>query len=407
MGGLGHYALGFFENMGSSSSFSGRRSPVFLTPGVCICAISDAVCQEEVNPRHLLRMHAFIEHGCGPELGKAHPCTSRTPERGPRTKKIVLGHGPRQPVHYLRHHAQVPKKMRVRDSRQAVPQELSAALSEVLRDCNVHETMRLALQQQELLTVEDFPTLSHLDSLFSNLDAEAKETLAITDAASSVHCARLRRALDRCHAKSALEGRATQPSAALPTQASQAFSVAALQPDSWAEHLPPKLTPEAVEVMRDTFVLNYPGVLLDQDTMPSIRLLSIVHHSLKPGQRDPLDSLAAAPQPKAVSGSHGGQSHQAEAQLLSAALFDDTPEMTLQQGAVTAAWLTRVQKPFRNAWALCGAAHLHNLKAFNKKVAELCRQHFDQDLGLRSPNMQNSWQQIARWNLIWSLDDAL
>ena len=37
--------------------------------------------------------------------------------------------------------------------------------------------------------------------------------------------------------------------------------------------------------MRDTFVLNYPGVLLDQDTMPSIRLLSIVHHSLKPGQR--------------------------------------------------------------------------------------------------------------------------
>ena len=108
----------------------------------------------------------------------------------------------------------------------AAPQELSAALSEVLRDCNVHEAMRQALQQQELLTVEDFayafPTLSHLDSLFSNLEEEVKETLAITDAASSVHCARLRRALDRCHAKSALEG-----SAALPVQASQALSVAA------------------------------------------------------------------------------------------------------------------------------------------------------------------------------------
>ena len=289
----------------------------------------------------------------------------------------------------------------------AVPQELSAALSEVLRDCNVHETMRLALQQQELLTVEDFayafPTLSHLDSLFSNLDAEAKETLAITDAASSVHCARLRRALDRCHAKSALEGRATQPSAALPVQASQAFSVAALQPDSWAEHLPPKLTPEAVEAMRDTFVLHYPGVLLDQDTMPSIRLLSIVHHSLKPGQRiQPMEAKATKPL-------------RTKAQLLSAALFDDTPEMTLQQGAVAAAWLTRVQKPFRNAWALCGAAHLHNLKAFDKKVAELCLQHFDQDLGLRSPNMQELLAADRKiWNLIselysqnWSLDDAL
>ena len=179
----------------------------------------------------------------------------------------------------------------------------------------VHAAMRLALQQQELLTVEDFayafPTLSHLDSLFSNLEGDVKETLAIADAASSVHCARLRRALDRCHAKSALEGRATQPSAALPVQASQAFSVAALQPDSWAEHLPPKLTPESVEAMTDTFVLNYPGVLLDQDTMPSIRLLSIVHHSLKPGQKDPVDPMAAAPQPEAVSGSHGGQGHQA------------------------------------------------------------------------------------------------
>ena len=62
--------------------------------------------------------------------------------------------------------------------------------------------------------------------------------------------------------------------------------------------------------------------------------------------------------------------------------------MTVQHGAVTAAWLNKVQKPFRNAWALCGAAHLHNLKAFDKKVAELCLQHFDQDLGFRSPNMQ-------------------
>ena len=60
----------------------------------------------------------------------------------------------------------------------ASPPELSAALSEVLRDCNVRDAMRQALQ--ELLTVEDFayafPTLSHLDSLFSNLDSEVKET---------------------------------------------------------------------------------------------------------------------------------------------------------------------------------------------------------------------------------------
>ena len=113
--------------------------------------------------------------------------------------------------------------------------------------------------------VEDFayafPTLSHLDSLFSGLEEEVKSSLAITDAASSVHCARLRRALDKCHAKGTVGGQPVQPATALPSQASQAFSMAALQPDSWAEHLPPKLTPEPVETMRDTFILFCPGVL--------------------------------------------------------------------------------------------------------------------------------------------------
>ena len=302
------------------------------------------------------------------------------------------------------------------------PTELSAALLEILRDCKVHESLCQALQQQELLTVEDFayafPTISHLDSLFSGLDEEVKHNLSITDAASSVHCARLRRALDKCQAKGTVEGQRSQPLPALPAQAAQALSIAALQPDSWAEHLPRKLTPEAVETMRDTFVLNYPGVLLDQDTMPSIRLLSIVHHSLKPGQRIrwiPWQLRLSQKQYQEAMEAKATKPLRTEAQLLSAALFDDTPEMAVQQGAVTAAWLNRVQKPFRNAWALCGAAHLHNLKAFDKKVAELCLQHFDQDLSLRSPNMQELLAADRKiWNIIselysqnWSLDDAL
>ena len=54
-------------------------------------------------------------------------------------------------------------------------------------------------------------------------------------------------------------------------------------------------------------------------------------------------------------------------------------------------------------------------KPSTKKVAELCLQHFDQDLGLRSPNMQELLAADRKmWNLIselysqnWSLDDAL
>ena len=145
--------------------------------------------------------------------------------------------------------------------------------------------------------------------------------------------------------------------------------------------------------------------------MPSIRLLSIVHHSLKPGQRIrwiPWQLRLSQKQYQEAMEAKATKPLRTEAQLLSAALFDDTPEMTLQQGAVNG-----VQKPFRNAWAL--AAHLHNLKAFDKKVAELCLQHFDQDLGLRSPNMQELLAADRKiWKLIselysqnWSLDDAL
>ena len=53
-------------------------------------------------------------------------------------------------------------------------------------------------------------------------------------------------------------------------------------PASWVENLPPKKSPEAAV---NDFKVNYPGKLLDEDTMPSIRLLSLVQHSLKPGEK--------------------------------------------------------------------------------------------------------------------------
>ena len=49
----------------------------------------------------------------------------------------------------------------------------------------------------------------------------------------------------------------------------------------WAENLPPKLTTETVDSLVSTFKQNYPGELLDQDSMPSIRLLGLVHEGLK------------------------------------------------------------------------------------------------------------------------------
>ena len=56
-----------------------------------------------------------------------------------------------------------------------------------------------------------------------------------------------------------------------------------------------------------------------------------------------------------------------EAQLLTHAFFDETPEVSVEGRALTASWLHRTQQVFRNALALCQARprtvppHGHNL----------------------------------------------
>ena len=54
---------------------------------------------------------------------------------------------------------------------------------------------------------------------------------------------------------------------------------------------------------------------------------------------------------------------------------------------------------FRNAWAICGLAHLKNLKAFNKKVLDLCSMNLEYDASLRPANMN---EVIAADRKIWS-----
>ena len=74
-------------------------------------------------------------------------------------------------------------------------------------------------------------------------------------------------------------------SSATPSEPAANSRSPCIQPNqiaSWAEHLP-KLTSERVSSLVETFKSNYPGELLDADTTPSIRLLSLVHEGLKSG----------------------------------------------------------------------------------------------------------------------------
>ena len=161
------------------------------------------------------------------------------------------------------------------------------------------------------------------------------------------------------------------------------------QPSQWMEHLPPRLTQEAVQDMVDEFKANYPGELLDQDSMPGIRLLSLVHHSLKPGEKIrwiPCQFRLYLPGNTKSTWRQEQQSPSAQKpQIIASTFFDETPEVPVEHMRLAAAWLERIQTVFRKAWALCGAAHLHNLKALDKKVREHCLQQPEAQLGLRTP----------------------
>ena len=104
-----------------------------------------------------------------------------------------------------------------------------------------------------------------------------------------------------------------------------------------------------------------------------------------------------------------------EAQLVSAALFDETPELSIDRAHLSPAWLARAQQIFRNAIALCNGARLATLKAFDKEILDLCTQQLPADTGLRTVNTHELLQADRKiWNEVsslhaegWTLDEAL
>ena len=99
--------------------------------------------------------------------------------------------------------------------------------------------------------------------ILERLAEEAKQALASggADVAQSVEMARLRRCVDSAHGlyrQGCLQG-----------SASVAATLA--QPGNWAEHPPPRVNPETVATMQETFKANYPGERLTRPPQPSTR----------------------------------------------------------------------------------------------------------------------------------------
>ena len=60
---------------------------------------------------------------------------------------------------------------------------------------------------------------------------------------------------------------------------------------TWAESFPLKVDSAVIDQLKSKFLANYPSELVNHDTMPSTRLLSLAHHQLLKKQHTVLDSM--------------------------------------------------------------------------------------------------------------------
>ena len=239
--------------------------------------------------------------------------------------------------------------------------------------------------------------------------AQLWQDLGIDEPEHSPAMARLRRAWHRC--------KALAQAAEAPVSSSEASSAPQLPLNSWAEYAPPRLDAATIAQLTKDFQTNYAGEHLDGDAMPSVRLLSIVHKWFSPGGSIawiPWQLRLSQKQYQEIIESKTTKTLRTEAQFLSTALYDETPELPVDHLRLSPAWLGRIQTVFRNAIALCKGAHLARLKAFDEKVLDLAT-HSPADASLRTVTAtelvsadRKLWQEIASLHSTgWSLDDAL
>ena len=158
--------------------------------------------------------------------------------------------------------------------------------------------------------------------------------------------------------------------------------------DSWVEHAPQRLDNETVARTVAKFKEAYPGELLDSTSSPIIRLLSMVHAWFKdPAQPRikciPWQCRMSQRQYTEIIEAKAHGIVRTEAQLVSTALFDHMPTISIDSTIINEPWLQARQRIF-NAIALCKGAHLAVLKAFDANICEMCTQAWKPGHGLRN-----------------------
>ncbi|CAL1132800.1 unnamed protein product [Cladocopium goreaui] len=250
----------------------------------------------------------------------------------------------------------------------------SQSLEDIMSTCGVDPTIASQLVQDGW-TTQSFACaaldLESFDRLWQDLFADTELSL--------LQKASVRAAFKMC--QSALQSVAA-PSA--PSSASASGDPMTSQ-NSWAESFPPKLDSSVIDQLKAKFLASYPSELVNHDTMPSTRLLSLVHHQLLKKQWAWIPWKYRLTMAKADEISSQRQTKMPKLELASLhnLLVDEPPSIDISNSGFGVNAVRNLLAVHDMAVAMCGGAHLANLKAYSAKFLGFLTQKVDPETMLR------------------------
>lgn len=202
------------------------------------------------------------------------------------------------------------------------------------------------------------------------------------------------------------------------SQPSSSSGTGQTESGSWHESFAPKLESDVVQQLKVKFLSNYPSELLNADVMPSLRLLSLVHNQLKKQNWKwvPWRLRMSVSKAEELQSGRAQKIPKLEGLSLHSLLLDEPPSLDINNSTMGVNAVRNMLEIHDRAIAICGGAHLANLKAYSHKFLSFLTQRVDPETNLRNPNVieaQHADQKI--WGVIsdlmsergWGLDDAL
>ena len=186
---------------------------------------------------------------------------------------------------------------------------------------------------------------------------------------------------------------------------------------SWSESLAPKLDQAKINSLKETFLSCYPSEIVNHETMPSTRLLSLVYHQLQRKQWHWVPWKFRLTVCKADELAHQRQAKMPKLELASlhTLLIDDPPSLEINNGNMGINSVRNLLAVHDVAVAMCGGAHLANLKAYSHKFVGFLTQRIDPETMLRCAITESQAADRQIWSTLsdltqergWSMDDSL